>query len=64
MDGIMFLSDEKNENRFVQIDLNKYGEIWEDFYDGLMAEMAKGEPTISIEELGQQLKSKGLLDEV
>jgi len=64
MEGILYLTDDKNKKRFVQIDLEKYGEIWEDFYDGLMAELTKDEETITLEELGQQLKEEGLIDEV
>lgn len=64
MEGILYVTDENNKKRFVQIDLEKYGEIWEDFYDGLLAEMSKGEESISLEQLGEELKAEGLLDEI
>ena len=64
MEGIRYITDENNNRIAVQIDLNKYGEYWEDFYDGLLAELAKDEESISVEELGEQLRSKGLLDEI
>lgn len=38
--------------------------MWEDFYDALMVETVKNEDSIPLEELGQQLKSEGLLDEI
>jgi transcriptional regulator of NAD metabolism len=64
MEGILYVTDQNNKKRFVQIDLEKYGEMWEDFYDGMMAEMVKEEESISLEELGQALKKDGLIDEV
>ena len=33
MQGIQFLVDEQGEKTAVLIDLHKYGEVWEDFYD-------------------------------
>jgi hypothetical protein len=37
MQGIHFVVDDHHENIAVLIDLTKYGELWEDFYDGLIA---------------------------
>ena len=45
MKGVTFITDETHKKRFVQIDLDKYGEIWEDFYDVLIAESRKDEPS-------------------
>lgn len=64
MEGILYVTDQNNKKRFVQIDLEKYGEMWEDFYDALMVEAVKDEDSIPLEELGQQLKTEGLLDEL
>ncbi len=64
MEGILYVTDRNNKRRFVQIDLEKHGEIWEDFYDALMVEAVKDEDSIALEELGQQLKTEGLLDEL
>ncbi len=64
MEGILYVTDQNNKKRFVQIDLEKYGEIWEDFYDSLLAEMSKGEESISLEQLGKELKEEGLIDEI
>ena len=38
MTGIHFVTDEKGRKVAVQIDLKKYGALWEDFRDGLVAE--------------------------
>jgi len=64
MEGILYVTDQNNKKRFVQIDLEKYGEIWQDFYDSLMVESVKDEDSIPLEELGKQLKTEGLLDEL
>jgi len=62
MEGILYLTDENNKKRFVQIDLEKYGEIWQDFYDGLVAEMKKGEESYSLNEVILELETKGNLN--
>ena len=33
MQGIQFVTDEKGQRVAVQINLKKFGELWEDFYD-------------------------------
>ena len=38
MEGIHFVTDDKGHKVAVQIDLEKYGELWEDFYDALLVE--------------------------
>jgi hypothetical protein len=38
MEGIQFVVDDKGERTAVIIDLKKYSELWEDFYDSLTAE--------------------------
>lgn len=37
MKGIYYVTDEENQQRFVQIDWSLYGELWEDFMDVLVA---------------------------
>lgn len=49
MEGINYVLDDKNEKIAVQIDLTRYGDIWEDFYDSLIAELRKGEEKIELE---------------
>jgi len=50
MEGIHYLTDENNNKVAVQIDLKKYGEYSQDFYDGLLAELTKDEEIISVED--------------
>ena len=37
MSGIQFVMDDKGKKTAVLIDLKKYGAVWEDFYDALIA---------------------------
>jgi molybdate-binding protein len=61
MKGIKYLTDDKNRKVAVQIDLKKYGKLWEDFYDILIAKERENEPRISLEELKKELKKEGKL---
>ncbi len=63
MEGINYLTDDKDRKIAVQIDLKKYGELWEDFYDNMIAELRKDEKKISLEEVMKSLKKEGKLDE-
>jgi len=61
MKGISFLTDEKNKKVAVQIDLKKYGALWEDFYDVMVAHSRRNEKTISLSALKTKLKASGKL---
>ncbi len=56
MEGIRYLVDEAQKPLAVQIDLEKYGELWEDFYDVLVAYARKEEESIPLEELIENIK--------
>jgi hypothetical protein len=47
---IQFVTDEKGRKVAVQIDLKKYGAIWEDFWDGLVSESRRNEKGIPYEQ--------------
>lgn len=49
MKGIQFVIDDKGRKTAVIIDLKKHGELWEDFYDCLVAAERKDEPRESLE---------------
>jgi len=55
MEGIRYLVDEVQKPVAVQIDLEKYEELWEDFYDVLVAYARKEEESIPLEELIEDL---------
>lgn len=59
MKGIQFVVDEHGRKTAVLIDLAEWGELWEDFYDGLVAESRRSEPTISLDELEARLNLRG-----
>ena len=48
MEGIQYVTNEKGEKVAVQISLKKFGEIWEDFYDNLLAKRRTKEPRESL----------------
>jgi hypothetical protein len=50
MTGIQFVTDEKGRKIAVQIDLKKYGAIWEDIWDGLVSESRRKEKGIPYEQ--------------
>jgi hypothetical protein len=62
MKGIHYVTDEKNRKIAVQIDLKKYGELWEDFYDNVIADLRKDEEKIPLEEVIRDLKKTGKID--
>ncbi len=61
MQGIQFLIDEQGNKNAVQIDLNLYGEVWEDIYDLLLIHERKEEPRISLGQLKKKLVESGKL---
>jgi hypothetical protein len=48
MEGIQYLTNEKGERVAVQIDLRRYGDLWEDVYDNLIARARSDEPRESL----------------
>lgn len=60
--GICFVTDEKGKKIAVQIDLKRYGKLWEDFYDTMVAEQRANEPRESLESVKRRLHKAGKLD--
>lgn len=56
MQGINFVVDEKGDKKAVLIDLEKWGELWENFYDVLISHERENEDEISWEDLQQELE--------
>ena len=64
MEAIKIIKDEKDNRRYMQIDLDelaKNGEILEDIYDVIAIELRKDEETVSWDEVKRQLQSVGNL---
>jgi hypothetical protein len=55
MEGIQFLTNDKGERVAVQIDLSKYGDLWEDVYDSLTARKRSREPRESLDSVKERL---------
>lgn len=61
MEGIHFVTDETGHKVAVQIDLEKYGDLWEDFYDSLLARERADEPRETLDSLRTRLREQGKL---
>ncbi len=61
MEGIHFLTDEKGQKIAVQIDLGRYGKLWEDFYDALTIEQRRHDERIPLREVKKRLARSGKL---
>lgn len=57
--GITYTTDRENNRIVVVMDMERYGELWQDIYDGVIAEMRKDEPVLTLEQLKKQLKAQG-----
>lgn len=61
MEGIQFVTNEEGQKVAVLIDLRKYGELWEDMYDSLVARLRADEPTETIASVEKRLRRQGKL---
>ena len=62
LEGIQFVTNAAGKKTAVLISLNQYGELWEDFYDMLIARQRNDEPRESLESVREMLKQQGKLD--
>lgn len=62
MQGINYLTNTNGQRVAVQIDLKKYGEVWEDFFDVLTAKKRLTEPRESLASVKAALKKKRKLN--
>ncbi len=58
MKGIQFVVNEAGEKQAVLIDLAQWGELWEDFYDVLVAHTRQDEEEVSWKELKQDIQAE------
>jgi hypothetical protein len=59
MKGVQFVVDEHGAKTAVVIDLKRHSELWEDFYDSVVADARKNEPRESLESAMKRLVSRG-----
>lgn len=62
MSGIQFVVDNKGTKTAVIIDLRKCADIWEDFYDSLIARHRVNEPRESLKTVERRLRRAGKLN--
>ena len=62
MSDIQFVVDDKGAKTAVIIDLNKCADVWEDFYDSLIAHQRANEPRESLHSVKKRLRRAGKLD--
>ncbi len=55
MKGIEFVINHEGHKKAVIIDIKKHGDLWEDFYDSLIAKERKTEPRESLEEVKKKI---------
>jgi hypothetical protein len=53
--GVQFVVDENVQRTAVMIDLKKYSEVWEDFYDIAVAREREHEPRESFDSVRKRL---------
>ena len=56
MSGIAFVVDERGRKTAAVIDLRKHEQLWEDFYDALLAESRAREPRERFKSVKRRLK--------
>ena len=61
MRGVRYVTDDDGKRVAVILDLDEWGEVWEDFYDVMVAEERRGEPVMALEDFAAQLAEDGRL---
>ena len=62
MSDIQFVIDDKGTKTAVIIDLNKCADVWEDFYDTLIAHERANEPRETLASVKRRLHRAGKLN--
>lgn len=55
--GVQFVTDSDGRKVAVLLDLEEWGELWEDIYDGMLAQERADEPSTSLEEFESGLRA-------
>jgi PHD/YefM family antitoxin component YafN of YafNO toxin-antitoxin module len=61
--GVRFVTDTDGRKVAVLLDLEEWGELWEDIYDNMLADARSDEPSAPLEEFEAELRAEGLLNE-
>jgi hypothetical protein len=63
MRGVQFVTDTDGRKVAVLLDLEEWGELWQDIYDNILADERAGEPSASLDEFEVELRADGLLND-
>ncbi|MEB3210877.1 MAG: hypothetical protein VKL39_05960 [Leptolyngbyaceae bacterium] len=58
MRGVQFVVDEDGQKTAVLLDLQEWGELWEDFYDVLVSQSRAKEESVSWADLEAELNTE------
>jgi len=61
--GVQFVTDTDGRKVAVLLNLEQWGELWEDIYDNMLADARADEPSMPLEEFEAELRAEGLLNE-
>jgi hypothetical protein len=61
--GVQFVTDADGRKVAVLLDLEEWGELWEDIYDNMLADQRASEPSTPLDEFESELRAEGLLNE-
>ena len=61
--GVQFVTDSSGHKTAVLLDLQEWGELWEDIYDSMIAKERADEPKMKLEDFEDELRREGLLSE-
>jgi hypothetical protein len=61
MKGIDFVTNKRGQKTAVLIDLKRHGQLWEDFYDSVVARNRAREPRESLDAVKDRLRRAGKL---
>ena len=60
MRGVQFVTDTDGRKVAVLLDLEEWGELWEDIYDNILADERADEPSTPLEEFEDELRAYNL----
>ena len=63
MKGVHFVTDSDGKAVAVQIDIEQWGELWEDMYDRMLIDQRKNEDSVPWTDVKRELQALGKLDE-
>lgn len=61
--GVQFVTNSSGDKVAVLLDLQEWGELWEDIYDSIIAKERVDEPRMKLEDFEDELRREGLLSE-